>query len=266
MRNSFNLRLELSERKRYDHTINGNQISETEVCGPAGQSSAHPHSCEAEDYFEGHVKIRQDTAYQEEYEQQQLYNSTQQSSHSSSEAPLTARMVDKNPRTAILVTCSKESEGESHSYQRRSDATRIVPSGAVSPMGAGPVASGYPSAHSTHLLIPPSCSKTEDLQTQPSPLTLDDSPDCRFSESDPYTPKRALKAIRHGLGLFKKTQAHPTTIAERNIVSVLLRGRAGLIVEDGTLNVKYGTYPPTPSVESTDSQFARDSFSWGSRS
>jgi hypothetical protein len=97
---------------------------------------------------------------------------------------MTAMLEAETPQTTILQPCSTEPEGQSHSYQRRSDTTRTFPSGAVSLMGAGYVTSGCYSPQSTHPSTPPSCSNIEDQQTQQSPLTPDGSSDRGFSESD----------------------------------------------------------------------------------
>jgi hypothetical protein len=129
-------------------------------------------------------------------------DSPRRHAHSSLRTPLTARLVVKTPQTAILETCSKETQGQSQPPEPPSDSTRTAPSGAVSPMGAGHVISGCHSAQSNHPWTPPSCSNTGDLQTQLSPFTIDGSPDCKFSESNLYPPRRWLKAIRHELGLF----------------------------------------------------------------
>jgi hypothetical protein len=202
------------------------------------------------DYFPLQELTQQSTAHQggltERAPVPGEVDSPRRHDHSSPRTPLTARLVVNTPQTAILGTCSRETQGQSHSPEPPSDSTRTVPSGAVSSMGAGHVISGCHSAQSNHPWTPPSCLKTGDLQTQLSPFTIDGSPDCKFSESNLYPPRRLLKAIRHGLGLFKKTQAHPTAIAERNIVSVLLRGRAGLIVEEWDLECQVWNVPTHP--------------------
>jgi hypothetical protein len=206
MRNSLELMLELPQAYHYDHTIDGNRNPEI-VVPHSERILRSDREGDSEDYFERQDLTQQNTAHRERMRGRAPVSSEadapRRHDHSSPGTPLTARLVVKTPQTAILETCSRETQGQSHLREPPSDTTRTAPSGAVSPMGAGYLTSGCHSAQSTHPSTPPSCFNVEDQQTKQSSLAPDGSSDRGFSESEPYLPRGSLKAIRHELGFFK---------------------------------------------------------------